>query len=121
MKVLVVDDNKATTKIIQQVIRSKDRRVVTAGDGLEGYNAYLHFRPDLVITDIEMPGKNGFELVKAIRAHNPKIRTVYMSGHLDRFQSLIREEKMRYHALTLEKPFSLDKLLKIVSVTQTSL
>lgn len=120
MKVLVVDDNKATARIIQQVITSKDHGVMTAGDGLEGYNAYLDFRPDLVITDIEMPGKNGFELVKAIRAHNPKIRTVYMSGHLERFHSLIREEKMRYHTLTLGKPFSLDELLKIVSDTPTT-
>jgi YesN/AraC family two-component response regulator len=38
---------------------------------------YLRFLPDLVITDIQMPGENGLELINHIREHNPLVKTVY--------------------------------------------
>jgi CheY-like chemotaxis protein len=111
MKVLVVDDNEATARIIQQLITADDRRVRTAYDGVDGY----------VITDIDMPGKNGFELMKKIRTHNPAIKTIYMSGNLSRFDSLLKEEKRRYHAGVLRKPFSMDDLIRLVTDNQRSL
>ena len=121
MKVLIVDDNDATVRIIQELITSEDHRVRTAGDGIDAYWIYLHFEPDLVITDIEMPGKNGFELIKKIRTHNPGIKTIYMSGDLSRFDSLLNEEKTRYDASVLGKPFSMDDLIQLVSDNQRSL
>ena len=47
MKVLVVDDNKAMTTIIQTMIEKKNHRVITANDGENGYSAYLQFKPIL--------------------------------------------------------------------------
>ena len=63
MKVLVVDDNKDMIAVIQMMIENKNHRVITANDGENGYSAYLQFKPDLVLTDIQMPGKDGFELI----------------------------------------------------------
>ena len=57
MKVLVVDDNKVMTTIIKTIIERKNHRVITANDGNNGYLAYLQFKPDLVLTDIQMLGK----------------------------------------------------------------
>lgn len=121
MKVLVVDDNEATARIIQQLLTADDRRVRTAYDGVDGYGVYLSFEPDLVITDIDMPGKNGFELMKKIRTHNPAVKTIYMSGNLSRFDSLLNEEKKRYQAAVLRKPFSMDDLIRLVTDNQRSL
>lgn len=118
MKVLIVDDNEATAAIIQQLISSEGRKVRTAKDGTAGYWEYLDFKPDLVITDIEMPGKTGLELMKEIRAHNPCIRTIYMSGNLSRFASLLKEERRRHRAEILGKPFSIDALLRAVTKSQ---
>ena len=115
MKVLIVDDNEDLASIVQEIIENENYRARTAGDGEDGYLAYLHFRPHLVITDIQMPGKNGFELMKDIRVHNPKIRTIYMSSYLSRFRSLLEQEKKRYHASFLRKPFSKVELIGLVS------
>ena len=66
MKILVIDDNAEITSVIQQLLDIEGYRVATARDGDDGYSAYLDFKPDLVITDIQMPRKNGFELMKEI-------------------------------------------------------
>lgn len=114
MNILIVDDSEAIASVIQQLLENEHYSTMTAQDGEDGYLAYLHFKPDLVITDIEMPRKNGFELMKDIRSHNPEIKTIYMSGFIDRFRSLFEEEKKRYHAVFLEKPFSSIELIGLV-------
>jgi len=113
MKVLIVDDNEALAFVLQKILEDEDHETRTARDGEDGYLAYLHFRPDLVITDIQMPRKDGFQLMKDIRIHNPKIETIYMTGGgLSRFRrSTLENEKTRYQASFLKKPFSKVELM----------
>ncbi len=115
MKILVIDDNAEITSVIQQLLDIEGYRVATARDGDDGYSAYLDFKPDLVITDIQMPRKNGFELMKEIRMHDPDIKTIYMTGHMNEFRSRLDEEKKRYQVDFLEKPSTGDELISLVS------
>jgi DNA-binding response OmpR family regulator len=115
MKVLVVDDDKDVTTIAQRIIEKENHQVLTAKDGEMGYSAYLQFKPDLVLTDIEMPKKNGFELMAKIRSHNPSIMTIYMSGNPGRFISLLKKEQDRHQADFICKPFSMAKLAMALS------
>ena len=89
--------------------------MMTAKDGKDGYLAYLLFRPDLVITDIQMPGTNGLEMVAHLRMHNSGIRVIYMSAELDRFRSRLEEEKRKYQVSLLQKPFSRMELMRLIS------
>ena len=86
MKVLVVDDNKDLADFIQSVLEGEGMEVMSANDGIDGYADYLSFKPDLVITDIQMPGGTGFEMMRHIRTHKPMIKTVYMSGDIDAYR-----------------------------------
>jgi two-component SAPR family response regulator len=88
---------------------------MSARDGLDGYSAYLLFKPDIIITDIQMPRKNGFEMMKHIRTHNPQIKTIYMSGNMRSFEPFLIEEKKRYPVSYLKKPFPLESLIRLVS------
>ena len=116
MKVLIVDNDEEPGALIKAMIEKDGYyRVNTARDGQEGYLAYLHFRPNIIITDIEMPRKNGIEMVRAIRAHDPEIRIIYMSGALDRFWPLLEKEKNEYQARFLKKPFSRSELARLLS------
>ena len=121
MKVLVVDDNRDLADLIQNVLEGEGMEVMAANDGVKGYTAYLLFKPDLVITDIQMPGKTGFEMMGHIRAHNPMIRTVYMSGDIDAYRPSLEQEKKRYPVTFFRKPFRLESLLKLVSEPAASL
>jgi len=115
MRVLVVDDNKDLTELIQGVLEGEGVEVMPAYDGIQGYASYLLFQPDLVITDIQMPGGTGFEMMQHIRAHNPMIKTVYMSGDIDACRLPLEQEKKRYPVTFLAKPFPLKALMELVS------
>ncbi len=107
MKVLIVDDNEALTGLLKEILEmEKDYHVNTAEDGEEGYTAFLRFDPDIILTDIDMPVKNGLEMIRDIRKHNPEIKTIYMSADLNRYQTILEEEKTRYKAHLLNKPFT---------------
>ena len=115
MRILIVDDNQELAFTLQFMLEDEGYEVRLAKDGQDGYWTYLEFKPDLVITDIQMPGENGLELMEHIRALNPKVRTIYMSGDLDSYLSPLEEEKKRYPVSLLEKPFSKLELMGLLS------
>jgi two-component system response regulator CpxR len=114
-KILIVDDNLDLASIIHEMLEAEGYKVELAGDGQKGYFSYLLFRPDLVITDIQMPVKNGIELGQNIRVHNPEAKIIYMSGDLGSYMELLNPEKERYQAGLIEKPFSKKELMHLVS------
>lgn len=114
MKVLVVDDNRLLADTIQETLQDEGLEVHSAKDGIDGYLAYLLFKPDIVITDIQMPRKNGLEMMEHIRNHDPMIRTIYMSGDINPYRPLLKEEKRKYPVSVVEKPFSLESLKRVM-------
>ena len=67
-KILVVDDNLDTRQLLHLYLTSEGFNVVTAADGREGLYMASAERPDLVITDLNMPEIDGIEMIKKIRA-----------------------------------------------------
>ncbi|MCJ7617308.1 MAG: hypothetical protein MUO43_12315 [Desulfobacterales bacterium] len=57
-----------------------------------------------------MPAKNGLEMVRDMRNHDPWIKTIYMSWNMHRFRTGLEEEKTKYKASLLDEPFSFSKL-----------
>lgn len=114
-KILIVDDNPGLAHILKTMLEDEKYEVRLARDGRDGYLTYLLFGADLVITDIQMPEKNGLELMEVIRMHNPEVKTIYISGDLSRFLSLLEEEKARYRVSLLQKPFSKSELMSLLS------
>jgi CheY-like chemotaxis protein len=97
------------------MLEAGGHKVMCAGDGAAGYGTYLLFRPDLVITDIEMPEKSGLEMTARIRMRNPGMAVIYMSADPERFRLRLEEEKKRYQVGLLQKPFSRRELMRLVS------
>jgi DNA-binding NtrC family response regulator len=114
-KVLIIDDNEDLASVIAALLEFDGYEVRLARDSNNGYQAYIFFQPHLVITDIQMPGKNGLELIGEIRAHDPKVKTIYMSADLGRFHALLEDEIERYQVVLLKKPFSTTELRGLLS------
>ncbi|MFQ3573143.1 MAG: response regulator [Thermodesulfovibrionales bacterium] len=68
MKILVVDDDKTTRKLLSLYLKSKGHEVVTAENGLEALEKLGTENVNLVVTDMNMPYMDGIELVKNIRS-----------------------------------------------------
>ncbi|MEN2994878.1 MAG: response regulator [Thermodesulfovibrio sp.] len=75
MKILVVDDDKTTRKMISLILKSKGYEVVTAENGLEALQKIGLERINLILTDMNMPYMDGIEFIRQVRA-NPEISNI---------------------------------------------
>ncbi|MFO1398424.1 MAG: ATP-binding protein [Burkholderiales bacterium] len=71
LRVLVADDNPTNQAIISQLLSSAGHSIIVAADGDEALDLYEHEPPDLALLDFNMPGRNGLEVVRAIRVMEP--------------------------------------------------
>ncbi len=74
LTVLVVDDDKITTSILSRMLDSYADRVIVASDGIEGLALYKKHKPEIVLSDINMPRMGGLEMVKEIRKLDDQIK-----------------------------------------------
>ncbi len=68
-KLLLADDSITIQKVVGIIFATEDYELLTVSDGDKAYDLVLTLKPDLVIADIVMPGKDGFELCRAIKSH----------------------------------------------------
>jgi DNA-binding NtrC family response regulator len=114
-KILVVDDDVNLAFLLQQRLESEGFEVENANSVTAGYLTYRSFKPDLVLTDISMGDESGFDLMHRIRNDAPRIKTIYMTGDLNRHLSALEQERNQHHAMFLSKPFSQRNLLDSIS------
>jgi DNA-binding response OmpR family regulator len=114
MRLMIVDDNMDLASALRDLLEAEGHDIHLAGNSLEGYDTYRLFRPDLVITDLNMPGPTGIDLIHRIRAFDPQVRVIYMSGEMSRFQPLLEREKREHSATFLRKPFSRRQLFELL-------
>jgi CheY-like chemotaxis protein len=69
-KILVIDDDVLVRDTIVRILERKGYQVLVAGDGARGLRIFRSERPDLVITDIIMPEKEGLETIREIRGES---------------------------------------------------
>ena len=78
---LVVDDNDHMREFVARVfIDLADYRVTTASDGSEGLDKALADMPDLIVTDLAMPGLDGLEMIAALREAGRWIPAIVMTA-----------------------------------------
>jgi len=68
--IMVVDDSLSQRRALEQLLSDAGYKVRTARDGIEAMNLLAQVKPDLVLTDLEMPRMNGIELTAHIRAQS---------------------------------------------------
>lgn len=92
--VLVVDDSLTMRKVLSRVLEREDYEVITANDGVDAIQVLQEVTPDIILTDIEMPRMDGFELSRYVR-YNPvtaKIPLVVISSRTaDKHRNVAKE------------------------------
>ena len=67
-KILVVDDSSDTREMMTKLLEMESFNVITAEDGRIGFDTAKAERPDIIITDINMPNLNGIEMIRLLRS-----------------------------------------------------
>ena len=78
---LLVDDEEGIRKILGITLADKGYDVSVAPNGEEALRIFKKIRPGIVLTDIKMPGMDGIELLKRIKAHNSETEVIMITGH----------------------------------------
>jgi hypothetical protein len=111
--ILLVDDSEFVRKRLGQMLEEDGYNVLQAANGMQGVESAIQHKPDLIITDIDMPVMNGFEAIRNIRLQlGFSIPIIALSAH--------PTEYMRSHAIEagcteyLDKPFNLDQLRNLL-------
>lgn len=114
-KVLLIDDDKLMADTTARMLAQFGHSVVHAADGVKGVEAFSSMQPDLVITDIVMPGQDGIETIIQLRARTPTIPILAISGggRTGNAVFLVAAKEAGAHEV-LAKPFRLDALLAAV-------
>jgi len=111
-KILVVEDDPVNQMILTDFLAANGYQTVAAGSGPEGIDRYDREKPDLCLVDVQLPRKNGFELVREIKGRGRPIPVLLMSAaYNDQDQST---RTIQLGALAdgyLSKPFDLVHLL----------
>ncbi len=112
-QILIVDDCVELRNWIVDVLAEEGFSTIVAGDGEAALRAFKVHKPDLALLDMVLPPPDGMELVRALRAMNPRLPIVAISGDLmgPDFLGLAK----RWGACaTLNKPFSATRLIEVV-------
>ena len=113
--ILVIDDDVQLRGFLCEVLDQAGYRVHEAGNGNEGSEQYARHRPDLVLTDIVMPEKEGMELIMELRRDHPALPIIAMSGGNAGFSgSYLTVASKLGASATLAKPFTASHLLTAI-------
>jgi DNA-binding response OmpR family regulator len=112
-KILIVEDEEMTARLILYRLKTLGYEVHHSKDGVDGYNKILELKPDLVVLDVMLPGKSGFEILQDIHENNSfdasDIKVIMLSNK-KRVEDVSRGFKlgaMEY----VPKPFKMDEFL----------
>jgi two-component system nitrogen regulation response regulator NtrX len=104
-RILFVEDEAAITDVMVRYLEASGYETEAVASVAAALRAFAARKPDLIVTDIFLGGSDGFALIEAIRADDPDLPIIAVSGGRAGFDVLAQAAKLGANA-TIEKPFS---------------
>jgi DNA-binding NtrC family response regulator len=110
-RILVVDDEQGITDTLDILLRAEGFDVTVANTGRDALDRWEELRPDVVLSDIRMPGITGIDLLTAVRERDPDLPVILMTAQasLQSAMQAVNQGAFYY----LQKPFKNDELIAL--------
>lgn len=105
---LYIEDDQDIQAIYLDFIKTYVQTLHLANDGEEGYEAYLVYKPDIILLDINMPKLDGLSLAKKIRKHDKKVKIIITTSYAEQ-ETLLQAIEL-YLVKYILKPINFDEL-----------
>lgn len=113
-RIVVADDEPIVSSTLTEILENEGYDVVSVSDGLAAIATVQAVQPDILLSDVMMPGMNGVEVAKRIRASLPRCRIVLLSGQAATGELLEQARAEGYEFEVLTKPIHPEMLLSIL-------
>jgi DNA-binding response OmpR family regulator len=110
----VIDDDRAVVRLLAVRLEEEGHTVLSALTSDEGLKLIPLFTPDLVLLDMGLPDMSGLEVLKRIRAINPTLSVIMVTGNTDPQRA--REALERGAVAYIDKPFDVPYLKRVVAM-----
>ncbi len=110
---LIIDDEAQIRDMLAEMLSAQGHEVFTASGGQQGLQVFKDQLPDLVVTDLGMPGVSGLDVANAVKAANSRIPVILMTG----WGMTLAEEEVRKNGVDfiISKPFQLPEMERILN------
>jgi DNA-binding NtrC family response regulator len=117
-KVLLIDDEKEFIETLSERMQTRELDVSTATSAAEALGLIGQKNFDAIVVDLMMPGMDGIQTLKAIKANHPELQVILLTGHGSLEKGI---EAMKLGAMDfLEKPADIDKLTEKIKTAQSN-
>ncbi len=111
-RILVVDDEQTVAEVLREYLVGEGYELAIARSGEEAVRVLPQARPDVILTDINMPGLSGLEVMRFAKELDPEVCVVVLTGHASTATAIDALRQGAYDYVT--KPFGLEAVHKIV-------
>ncbi len=109
MKILLIEDDKLTRITLRDALAKVGHQVATSADGRQGLEAFARGGFEAVVTDLRLPGIDGLEILERVKAADPKVAVLLITGYATVETAVAALKKGAFDYLT--KPFNPDELI----------
>ena len=112
LDVWLVDDDASIRWVLERALRQAGMHTTSFEEAESALNALGRAEPDVLVTDIRMPGRSGLDLLEEIRASRPKLPVIVMTAHSDLESAVAAYQGGAFEYLP--KPFDIDQAVELV-------
>jgi DNA-binding response OmpR family regulator len=107
--ILIIEDDKSIQAGLKDNLEIENFKVIAESDGLKGYERAVKDKPDLILLDLNLPMKNGFEVCRDLRTNNINTPVIMLSARIEEADKVLGLELGADDYVT--KPFSIRELI----------
>ena len=112
-KIWILDDDKSIRWVLQKALEKNNYHVMAFGNSNEAINQFNHDMPDLIVSDIKMPGESGLQFLEKVKGKFPNIPVIIMTAFSDLDSAVDSYAHGAYEYLP--KPFDIDNAISVIN------